>query len=68
MFVTTWRSQFRVHDSQSGNIMFVKAMPEEVEDAHLSGDTITVRTAKRVQVFKRVGNTFAFSFFRELPR
>ncbi len=68
MFVTIRRNEFRVHDSTSGNIMFVKTMPEEVLDAQLSGDTIAVTMRKRVHVYKRVGNTHAFSFFRELPR
>lgn len=68
MFVTIRRNEFRVHDSTGGNIMFVKSMPEEVLDAQLSGDTITVTMPKRVHVYKRIGNTHAFSFFRDFPR
>lgn len=68
MFVTTRKNEFRIHDDVSGNIMFIKSMPEEVLDAHLSGDTLTITMPKRVHVLKRVGSTFAFSFFRELPR
>ena len=51
-----------------GNIAYIKSMPEEILDAHLSGDTLTITMPKRVHVLKRVGNTHAFSFFRELPR
>lgn len=68
MFVTIRKNEFRVHDDASGNIMFVKSMPEEVLDAQLSGDSITVTTTKRTQVFKRIGSTYAFSFFREFSR
>ena len=68
MFVTIRKNELRVHDSTGGNIMFVKSMPEEVLDAQLSGDTITVTMPKRVHVYKRIGNTYAFSFFREMFR
>ena len=68
MFVTTRRNEFRIHDDVSGNIAYIKSMPEEILDAHLSGDTLTITMRKRVQVLKRVGSTFAFSFFREMPR
>lgn len=64
MFVTWHKNEFRVHDSTSGNIMFVKSMPDEVIDAQLSGNQIVVTTKRHVQIFRRIGNTFAFSFFR----
>lgn len=68
MFVTTRKNEFRIHDDTSGNIAYIKSMPEEILDAHLSGDTLTITMPRRVHVLKRVGNTHAFSFFRELPR
>ena len=68
MFVTMCKNEFRIHADVSGNGAYTKSTPEEILDAHLSGDTLTITMPKRVHVLKRVGNTHAFTFFRELPR
>lgn len=64
MFVTWYKSQFRIHDSKTGNIMFIKAMADDIIDAQLSGNQLTVTTKRRTEIYKRIGSTFAFSFFR----
>lgn len=67
MFITWHKNEFRVHDSKSGNIMFVKSLADEIIDAQLSGNQATITTKKRTFLFKRIGSTFAFSFWREIP-
>lgn len=67
MFITWHKTEFRIHDSQSGNIMFVKSMPEDILDAQLSGNQAVITTKRQTSIFKRIGNTFAFSFFRAIP-
>jgi len=67
MFITWHKNEFRIHDSQTGNIMFVKSMAEDILDAQLSGNQVIVSTKKQTSVFKRIGSTFAFSFFRAIP-
>ena len=64
MFVTWYKTQFRIHDSKTGNIMFIKALAEDITDAQLSGNQLIVSTKKRTEVYRRIGNTFAFSFYR----
>ena len=68
MFVTFSRRQFNIHDAKSGNIMFTRTMPDEIDDVQLSGDILTVTMPKRIHLLKRIGNTFQFTFFREMPR
>ncbi len=67
MFITWFRNEFRIHDSKSGNIMFVKSMGDEILDAQLSGNQAVITTKKQTSIFKRIGNTYAFSFFRAIP-
>ena len=64
MFITWHKNEFRIHDSTTGNIMFVKSMADDILDAQLSGNQVVVRTKRNTQIFKRIGSTFAFSFFR----
>lgn len=64
MFITFHKNEFRIHDSKSGNIMFIKSIADDIIDAQLSGNQVTITTKKRTEIFKRIGNTYAFSFFR----
>ena len=64
MFITFHKNEFRIHDSKTGNIMFIKSIADDITDAQLSGNQVTITTKKRTEIFKRIGNTYAFSFFR----
>lgn len=64
MFITWYKTELRVHDSTTGNIMFVKSMADNIIDAQLSGNQLVVTTKRNTQIFKRIGNTFAFTLFR----
>lgn len=64
MFVTFHKNEFRVHDSKTGNIMYIKSIADDIVDAQLSGNQITITTKRRTEIFRRIGNTYAFSFFR----
>ena len=66
MFVTWYKTEFKIHDSQSGNVMFVKNMADDILEAQLSGNQLTIVMRKRTHIFKRIGNTFAFSFWKEV--
>lgn len=68
MFITWYKNEFRIHDSTTGNIMFIKSMPEEVIDAQLSGNQAVITMKKRTHIYRRIANTYAFSFFREVPK
>ena len=68
MFITFSKRQFNVHDAQTTNIMFTRTMPDEILDAQLSGDILTITMPKRIHLLKRIGNTFQFTFFREMQR
>lgn len=67
MFITWFKNEFRIHDSKTGNIMFVKSMADEILDAQLSGNQAVISTKKQTHIYKRIGNTYAFSFFRAIP-
>jgi len=64
MFITFHKNEFRIHDSKTGNIMFIKSIADDITDAQLSGNQVTITTKRRTEIFKRIGNTYAFSFFR----
>lgn len=64
MFVTFFKNEFKIHDAASGNVMYVKSIADEIVDAQLSGNQLIVTTKKRTEVYRRIGNTFAFSFFK----
>lgn len=64
MFITWFKNEFRIHDAKTGNIMFVKSMADEILDAQLSGNQAIITTKKLTHIYKRIGNTYAFSFFR----
>ena len=64
MFITFHKNEFRIHDSKTGNIMFIKSIADDITDAQLSGNQVTITTKKRTEIFKRIGNTYAYSFFR----
>ena len=66
MFVTWYKNEFKIHDSKNGNVMFVKSMADEILDAQLSGNQLTITTKKRVYLYKRIGSTYAFSFWKEI--
>ena len=66
MFVTWFKNEFHIHDSRNGNIMFVKTMADEILDAQLSGNQLTITMKKRTHLYKRIGSTYAFSFWREI--
>ena len=66
MFVTWYKNEFHIHDSKSGNIMFVKTMADEILDAQLSGNQLVLTTKKRSYIYKRIGNTFAFTFWKQV--
>lgn len=64
MFITFHKNEFRIHDSKTGNIMFIKSIADDITDAQLSGNQVMITTKRRTEIFKRIGNTYAFSFFR----
>ncbi len=68
MFITWRKNEFCIHDSQSGNIMFIKSMADDILDAQLSGNQVIITTKKYTHIYKRIGNTYAFSFFRSIQK
>lgn len=68
MYITIRGRDIRIHDAQSGIIRSTKTMPEEVLDAQLTDDIITVTMPGRTHVLKRIGNSYNFTVFRVLPR
>lgn len=66
MFVTWHKNEFKIHDSQTGNVMFVKSIADEIMNAELSGNQLVITMKKRTHIYKRIGNSFAFSFWREI--
>ena len=64
MFVTFDKKQFYVR-SDNGLIVYTKSVPEGIIQAVLEGNTITVTTnGKGVLVYKQVGKTPVFNFYR----
>ena len=64
MFITFDKKQFYVR-SDNGLILSTKAIPEGIVQAVLSGNTITVTTnGKGILLYKQVGNTPVFNFYR----
>lgn len=68
MYITTRGRDIRIHDAKSGLIKSVKTMPEEVQNAQLQGDVITVTMPKRIHILKRIGSSYNFTFFRALNK
>ena len=68
MYITTRGRTIRIHDAKTGSIKSIKEMPEEVQNAQLQGDIITVTMSKRIHVLKRIGSSYNFSFFRALNK
>lgn len=66
MFVTWYKNEFKIHDSKTGNVMFVKSMADDILDAQLSGNQLAITMKKRTHLYKRIGNTYAFTFWREV--
>ena len=64
MFVTFFKNEFKIHDDKTGNVMYVKSIADEILDAQITGNQLIVTTKKRTEVYRRIGSTFAFAFFR----
>lgn len=63
MFITFDKHQFYVR-SDNGLILSTKHLPEEIVQAVLQNNTITVTTKRGVLVYRRVGNSPVFNFYR----
>ena len=63
MFITFDKKAFYVR-SDNGLILSTKTIPEGIMQAVLSEDTITVTTPTGVLIYKRVGKSPVFNFYR----
>ena len=68
MYITTRGRTIRIHEAKTGSIRSIKEMPEEVQNAQLQGDVITVTMPKRIHILKRIGSSYNFTFFRALSK
>ena len=63
MFITFDKHNVYIRGA-NGLIKTVKSIPEEILDAVLQGNTIRISTKKGILIYKQIGKSYSFSFYR----
>lgn len=64
MFLTFDKKSFQIR-ADNGLVLSTKYVPREIVTAVLQGNTVVVTTKNGVWVYKQVGNTPVFNFFKQ---
>lgn len=64
MFLTYDKRAFYIRED-NGLILSIKQVPDSIQTAVLAGNTVTVTTDKGTYIYRQVGNTPVFNFYRK---